>query len=1308
MSHPAVAFAPRRCLEHRLWDVDTAWTQDATTLFVDLAGFTSLTERLSTRGSAGTEELSRLLRGFFMRVTDAVTELGGDPVAWGGDALTVLFDGPAQQGLAAATSAADRIGSLVGQAADIQTSAGPLDLKTRIGVARGPVTTVVARSPRRRLPIQIGSGLDLAVAAEARAHPGQVVVDPSAMAFTFDDRADSSPVEPATRTVEAATLSMLAPPVMLDRLVSGRSLLESHRPVTVAFARFNALQPTRLSAFVDLVGFLLSLVDDLGGELVQVSGGDKGNVAMAVFGAPLAHSDDAVRAVQAMLDLHRAVPSVAIGMASGPVFAALLGSNQRLFPTHSGVAVNLAARLMEAAAAGQILCDRDTWLAAANHLRRDGAPLLLRTRGQGDPIEVHSLAGWRRTRPRITAQPVAAIVGRAAELLQVEKFLDLVVDRTPTGLMLEGEPGIGKSRLAREVIDRASTRGFTVLAVDTETHPRGRSTGVWRDFVGGLVGVNSHSTSRRQWESALRSRLPHQLEPAALEPMLEIQLEGDVHRETLTPELAAELAGKVLAQLLSGSAEAAPLLVVVENGHHLDEGSLRMFSGLPGRLTRCPVGILMTRGHAAETTIDLRPAGWERITLDELTREQSHTLAAQTWRLDRGGSTPPWLAEAVYRRAGGVPLFVEIVTRSLRAIWEPGHPAPQLQSAGPLTGVLAERVDRLPVKARQMLDVLAVARRPCPPSVVADLLPNALDGRAVRRLATQLSSEHLVAVEGDGTQERYRLLHDLVRQVVYQSISHAERLRLHRRLVECLAAAGADAIEIAEHVTHLEDPELARRWFPEAAASARASWNLVEAAEWLERLLPHLSGEYRDVTEVELLEVLLVAGMANNVLDRASAWDSDDVTCRPVPPNAADRRPSDLVARQWHTVAEAALVCGDFARCEACAAKAMTLTDGVDERRHQRAAELLILARCHQGALHSAIRAGEEMLDRAVDAGDRDSITTAQAALGAALLISDQPHSAAVHYEAALRGALGSGNVVQEIHILSDLAGCAFETGRHADCVHLLEEARARADMIGYRRHLAFNLSNEAQLRAALADPFAAPCAAASVTCSLEMGDLTAAANTLHTWITSKPSLESDATLWKRLRNVDLQLRREAAAAQDSADLAVAAARSGDVQQALEAADSAAEAAERLGLDVTRRRAALARLLAMWRRSGARRSQPGNETLLASLDALAAETGVGEVEGGELAFTRWQVTRTADDRRSALAKAQLAFVQEPSEKVRHWIRELGQPLPAGPSALPPPVGIGRSRKTRAELDEALDRIEHALWLGRIPANSRDG
>ena len=105
-----------------------------------------------------------------------------------------------------------------------------------------------------------------------------------------------------------------------------------------------------------------------------------------------------------------------------------------------------------------------------------------------------------------------------------------------------------------------------------------------------------------------------------------------------------------------------------------------------------------------------------------------------------------------------------------------------------------------------------------------------------------LVTEGLVHLDTSVAEVRYRLAHEVLQQVVYQAISHAERGRLHRLLATRLSKAGADPIEVAEHVVRLDDQRLARRWFPRAADSARASWNLPVAVEWWQRALPLLSG----------------------------------------------------------------------------------------------------------------------------------------------------------------------------------------------------------------------------------------------------------------------------------------------------------------------------------------------------------------------------------------------------------------------------------------------------------------------------------
>lgn len=1303
MTGRLAAFAPRRVLEHDLLGEGPVVSEDATTLFVDLEGFTSLTDRLGRFGSRGTEQLSRVLRDFFGQVTNAVTELGGDLVAYSGDALTLVYDGATGPTLEAARRSAEEIRRLAAQASGADTLAGPVRLRSRIGIARGGVTTAVARSSRRCLPVNLGPGIDLAVAAEASAEADEVVVDPRGFepaaasavdapgAGTAREEAAHSPDRPTPKPAGTAGLAGLVSPLMLDRLASGGSL-ESHRRISAAFARFPPVAPAGLGAFLAEVSTLLELVDDWEGELVQVSGGDKGVVAMVVFGAPLAHGDDANRAVEAMLETRSRVADIAAGVATGPVFAALLGSRTRLVPTHSGLAVSTAARLMEKASAGQLLVDGETWAAASGRLRRTGRPSALRVKGRQDEVEVHVVGGRRRPRPLAVTAARPPLAGRGPEVAALERLLDDATGGRGGVLTLEGDPGIGKTRLVQEVVDRARTRGFLVAASDVLDHPRGRPQELWRDLVGSLLGVPTRAGAG-QLGAALAACLPEAgAQIGRLGALLGVRVGVPVPAPARGSGevLDVELAEGLLVSLLDTLSRDRPLLIAIDNADHLDDSSARTVAVLARSLTAsraCLVTTSATGGPPAG-----RPsASTGRLPLAELDRKEVALVAADAWRQAGGGTPPPWLAEAAHLRAGGNPLFVRSVAWELRSSWRPGSPPPALDDSADrrLGALLSEGIDRLDAGSRHLLDVLAVSGRPCARTVVAAVCGDRLDAEALAGALASLAAGHLVEVELVGDDERLRLVHDQLRQTVYGSMSHAERGRLHRRFVTSLAELGADPLDVAGHVRHLDDAGLRRRWFPLAAAAARRSWNLSDAATYLELVVPLLAGRARAEAEVELLEVLLVAGRADEVLKEAGG------AVAPVPAAAAPAPERLLAARRLHVVAEAAASCGDYGPAETAAAEAMRLLDTLDEARYQRSAELLVLARSERGATREAVATARGLVARATP-GDPTAWTTAHAALGAALLLSGRPAEAAAEYEQALAGARETGDAVRQVHVLSDLAGCAFETGRYADCAGLLTDARAVADRIGYRRHLAFNLSNEAQLRAGLEDPYAAACAAVAVRRSLDLGDLACAANNLHTWLTAVPSLAGDATRWRRLADIDNLLDRPLLATRDRVHAALAAARAGRRKQALDDAALAAAVAGDLGQAPLLRRATLARLVAAYPAAG-RGSAAAQAAVVTSLDELVAAPDADPVDRAEVGLERWRLTRSSHDHRSAVRLATEAFAAQPSAAVRAWLRELSAPEPEPPPpSLPPPAGISGVRTTRAQLDDAFSRVESAL------------
>lgn len=1315
---------PERCAVPGALD-GQVFIQDATTLALDLAGFTALTERLSARGTRGTEQLSSALRGYFAQVAALVAEAGGDPVAFGGDSLTVVYDGPPGPTLDAAIASARRIQRLRTRTSSELDSGIP---SARLGVAHGTVATGLAAHGGRLLPVHVGPGLDLAHAAQERAEPGGIAVHESAAASRSGVRTapvaaavsptpGSGPRRPGRGEAAASgpDAGLLLNPALLDRLRRGEAAAQSHRVVTVAFVRFPPVVPHDLGSFLPVVAALMEGVGDAGGEVVQVSGGDKGVLAMVVLGAPTAHQDDPARAVHAMVELRRQQPEVAVGVATGPVFTAVLRSGERVFATHSGVAVNLAARLSQQAVTGELLVDGLTWDASARHLRQAAAPRLAEIKGVAAPVRVHGIEGWRHSSPRPRRAARLELVGRARERDALERLLEEAAAGRGTSLMLTGEPGVGKTRLVLEAIDRAQTRGFLVVDSDAADHPRlANGMELRRALVRQLLDVPRDAPRR-----ALARALAEALREVEGQRVVLTRLLGlgtsdgpDSSTDTLSAEVAGGLAQTALTRLVQRATLHRPLLLVVESVDRLDPASLILVHGLVSAAAGCTAASLLTRGEpesgAVQPELARLLADVPALTLGPLEPENVGLVAADLWRLTGGGSPPPWLAGAVVPRAGGNPLLATLVTRELCATWQPGNPPPTGDvGAGSATSLLLGQVDRLAADERALLTALAVARRPCELRLITRLLGPFADPAVVPRAATHLMEEGFIAGSDGGPEERYRLTHDLLRQVVYDDTSHAERDRLHRRLVVLLDETDADPVSVAEHVAHVEDDELARRWFPRAARAARDSWDLGGAQRWLEALRPLASGAARELVELELLEVLLVAGRAQEVLDRLDGVGSQT-------PVAGDRAEEVLdplpAARRMLALAEATYSCGQLPRTEAAAAQAMQLYDGVDESRYQRAGELLTLARCHQGDVEGALGAGRALVDRAGRRFDAAARSNALAALAVALVLSGRPADAAECYEAALSAAVEAGDVVREVHVVSDLAGCAYMTGNHARCIELLTRARQRADEIGYRRHLALNLSNEAQLRVALGDPFATVCARLAVERSLYLGDLGTAADALHTWVTATPELAADATLWRRLAGVDEALDRFLEAALAWAELAVVLARSGRAEGARDAVRRAEDCARGEVTDRVRNRLELARVLTEAHQAASDRA-PGRAAAVKALGRLADELtdelgdGLGGRDAAELALDRWRLSRSGADRRVAASLSLVAMEEEPSAVVRSWLQELGEPVPEAPDALPAPVGVPRSRTTRRDLDEAFSAVELVI-AGRSGGSDR--
>ena len=784
-------------------------TRERVTIFLDIAGFTGLSERLARHGTAGTEQLGAIIRRVIGGSIDIVAARGGDALAFGGDAITVAFAGWDE-----AVLAAGEVVGLVAEASGTTSLAGPVELSVRVGVSGGEVMSLVCAAESRHVIVHLGDGLDRAVAAAERAGPGQVMVDSIELGPLVADPPAGDPPTWAARTLH---------PVTASRIAAGSPPPDEHRRITTVFLSIPATGIAELEAFVVAA---TDLVTRMGGDVLQCTGGDKGILLIAAFGVPVAHPDDAGRAVHAVERLRGMTDlPFAAGVSTGLAFTAAFGGETRRFASVLGDSTNLAARLMAAAAEGTTLIDAAT---AAGSTVELGPRRTIAVKNRAQPAEVVEVLGLLRAAAEFTADGETPLVGREAELAAAERLLD----SDGGALHLVGDAGMGKSRLAAEIARRAEVRGIPVRGGRFEAFGGGRPLGPF------LAMVDT---------AAIAAVRPGD---EALAPLIDHTLPDTPATAALSGEERSQLARRLTADLLL----ARPGLLVVEDLHWADDESRLLLADLGS--TSLP---LVTTSRADPGL------GGTTVVLDDLSPGELRTVALDTWGRLGGVDLPPDYLDALVERAAGSPLFAQTVTELVRRSYRPGLPLPDVPLPDQLLPFLTSRLDALGDGAQATALRMAVLGRPVRAAGLAQVF--ALDPEDVDRDLALLVGSGIARPSAGGYAT---LRHDSVGRALLGRASHADRAPLHALVCRYLVNMGEPARDVAAHLEHCDLPELEPGVYRSARDEARSAWLLKEAHHWAELALT----ERADLLALAELEQQL--GRYGDAEERLRGLDDED------------------------------------------------------------------------------------------------------------------------------------------------------------------------------------------------------------------------------------------------------------------------------------------------------------------------------------------------------------------------------------------------------------------------------------------------
>lgn len=1076
-------------------------------LLADISGFTPLAEALAQRGAEGSEELTHLLNRYFSRVIGLLEAESGEVVKFSGDAVTALFSA-GEEPLAFVTrralQAAEAMQAAMAEFAVLRTSAGPITLGMKIGLGVGMVRSYQVGGVGGRWEYVVsGEAVQQAIAAEGQAHRGKIVLSPPARAVVHAEplprkglgRPHWSTVQDPAAVAEA--LRCFVPRTVLNWLDRGLDdWLAVLRPMTVLFAGFGHAGTETVEGLHRFLRTAQGTIERYEGSLGHLAVEDEGAVLLALFGSPpLAHEDDPLRAVRCALDLAHAADAgrhLRIGVATGPVFVGPVGGETRQAYTVIGDTVNLAARLMgkvgrSALTQGpRILCDYDTFRQARG--QQPFATLApARVKGKAGLIRVYQpVAPWDRTTvaeegravaPARRAGAPSPLVGRREELAHLEAALEAVLQGEGRLLLIEGEAGIGKSRLVVEFTNQLKERGMVWLfgagqSIEQQTPYR-----AWRslfrlyfDLDEGASPAERREGVRRLTEEVAPEQLPRL---PLLNDILHLGLPDTDLTASLDPALRQQNLFLLLLSLLRAWAEERPLVLILEDAHWLDSLSWE----LTGQVARAMsvsntpfLLVLVTRPmdpptpgaqHLAQMG---RLAESRHLPLAEMSPEETVALATARLGLPPGGLPEP-IAELVRQRSGGNPFFAEELVFMLR---DQGA----LEESGPLLeglpdtvqGLVLARIDRLPPERQLVLKVASVIGRtffyPDLRYTIEQHTP--ISDTALRGHLDALAALDLTPLDTPEPNLAYTFKHIITREVAYGTLLFAQRRQLHRTVAQWYekSADTERAVPLLVHHYHQAgDQEGERHYAQRAGEQAAAQFATSEAVAYFSRALA-LTPEEERASRYELL--LARAQVYNLRGEREAQWQDllaleelADALAREGQP--ADRRRAEVALGQ----ARFALATGDYAAAGRAIQKALNLAQRIQATDLEAAAHLrwgIVLSR--QGKYDQA----RLKLGRAIELARKTAQPSLEAAsqshLGNIAMFVGDFDAARSCYDKALELYRRAGDRQGEASALNNLGLVLWRQDDYEGATRYFEQTLHTRREIGYRHGESASLSN--------------------------------------------------------------------------------------------------------------------------------------------------------------------------------------------------------------------------------------------------------
>ena len=670
---------------------------------------------------------------------------------------------------------------------------------------------------------------------------------------------------------------------LAEKILTSKAALEGERKqVTILFADLKGSMelmadrdPEEARRVLDpVLERMMEAVHRYEGTVNQVMG----DGIMAIFGAPLAHEDHAIRACYAALRMqdtlkryaeevrrtHGITVRIRVGLNSGEVVVRAIGSDLHMDYTAVGQTTHLAARMEQLADPGTTLISPSTLELAGGYVEvRSLGPVPVK--GLPTPVEVFELtaAGTARSRLQATAsRGLTPFVGRDPELAHLVRAQEQAKSGHGQVVAIVGEAGVGKSRLYHEFAHSHRVQGWLVLQASAVSHGKSISYLPVIDLLKAYCKLDDRDDPRalREKITGKLYTLDESLKPLlpALFGLLDVPVD-DPQWQALDPAQRRHQTLDANKRLLLREAQAQPVIVIFEDLHWVDTETQALLDSLVASLPAARLLMLVNYRPEYQHTWGSKTY-YTQLRLDALPAESAGELLEALLGTD---PTLTPLKEMLTARTSGNPLFLEETVRTLvetralagtRGAYRLTQPVEAIRVPATVQSILASRIDRLPLDEKRLLQSAAVIGKDVPSALLQGITDAPEED--LRRGLAHLQAAEFLYEKSLFPDLEYTFKHALTHDVAYESLLHERRRDLHANVVDTVEALYADRLteqieRLAHHAFRGEVWGKAVGYLRQAAAKAFARSANREAVAYLEQALVALTHlpESRDTLE---------------------------------------------------------------------------------------------------------------------------------------------------------------------------------------------------------------------------------------------------------------------------------------------------------------------------------------------------------------------------------------------------------------------------------------------------------------------------